>query len=306
MRFISWGLAILSAVAVNCAVVVMARAEPAGRAASVVPSADFTRGTVVRTLTIDEALEQDDRIRTSQSGSIQVRFLDDTLLTIGPNSEILLDKFVFDGAKAKNLSIEVVRGAMRFVSGTSDHTAYEIKTPVATIGVRGTVVDTGFVNGHWIHNTIDGAITGCLRGTTTCRDFVAGQLAFSVGTTGFISVSPTETTQLFRNLDQTHVSLAQAAGQNPSGAGRGIGCHRHLNRRHGRDWHRRDRHGRNRRGHRNWFGKLHELRPAAAPATAALLDGGLSRRGHDADEIRVRPGVPELRELLSSHGGGRR
>jgi hypothetical protein len=226
MRSISWAQAILGAISVCCGVVAMARAEPAGRAASVVPSADFTRGTVVRTLTINEALEQDDRIRTTQSGSIQVRFLDDTLLTIGPNSEILLDKFVFDGSTAKNLSIEVVRGAMRFVSGTSNHTAYEIKTPVATIGVRGTVVDIGYVNGHWIHNTIDGAITGCLRGTTTCRNFIAGEFAFSIGSSGFISINPSETKLLFRSLDQSHFTLARAAGQDPSapsGAAAGSG-----------------------------------------------------------------------------------
>jgi hypothetical protein len=216
MRFVSWGLAILGAALVCCPVVDMACAESVGRAASVVPAADFTRATVVRTLTINEALEQDDRIRTSADGSIQVRFVDDTLLTIGPNSEILLDKFVFDGTTAKNLSIEVVRGAMRFVSGTSNHTAYEIKTPVATIGVRGTIVDTGYVNGHWIHNTIDGAITGCVRGTTNCRNYNAGELAFSIGSSGFIAINPSETTQLFRNLDQTHFSLARAAGQDPS------------------------------------------------------------------------------------------
>jgi FecR protein len=215
MRFIGWSRAILGAVSV-CGAVALARAEPIGRAASVVPSADFTRGTIIRTLTIDEALEQDDRIRTSQGGSIQVRFADDTMLTVGPNSEILLDKFIFDGAKAKSLSIEVVRGAMRFVSGTSDHSAYEIKTPVATIGVRGTVVDIGFVNGHWIHNTIDGAITGCLRGTSTCSDFKTGDLAFSIGPNGFISISPSEAQQLFKNLDQTHVNLAHAAGNDPS------------------------------------------------------------------------------------------
>ena len=62
-----------------------------GKAASVIPAADFTRGTVVRTLTINEALEQDDRIRTSRGGSIQVRFLDDTLLTIGPDSGRVTD-----------------------------------------------------------------------------------------------------------------------------------------------------------------------------------------------------------------------
>src|SRR5260221_5881930 len=109
MRFGSWGLATLGAAAICGCAVDIACAEPVGKAASVVPAADFTRATVVRTLTINEALEQDDRIRTSAGGSIQVRFVDDTLLTIGPNSEILLDKFVFDGSTAKNLSIEVVR-----------------------------------------------------------------------------------------------------------------------------------------------------------------------------------------------------
>ena len=226
MRCAGWAQAIVGACAVCCGAVGMARAESVGKAASVIPAADFTRGTVVRTLTINEALEQDDRIRTARGGSIQVRFLDDTLLTIGPDSEILLDKFVFDGSTAKSLSIEVVRGAMRFVSGTSDHTAYEIKTPVATIGVRGTIVDTGFVNGHWIHNTIDGAITGCLRGTSTCRDYKAGELAFSVGPSGFVSINASETKQLFRGLDQTHFTLARAAGQDPSapsGAAAGSG-----------------------------------------------------------------------------------
>ncbi|GEM_PF-1708893 len=226
MRIIGGALVFLWGVPVCSGLSAAAHAEAIGRAASVVPSADFTRGAVVRTLTIDEALEQDDRIRTSQSGLIQVRFRDDTMLTIGPNSEILLDKFVFDGATAKSLSIEVVRGAMRFVSGTSNHNAYEIKTPVATIGVRGTVVDTGFVNGHWIHNAISGSITGCARGTSNCRDYNAGDPAFSIGPNGFISISPSETKQLFHNLDQSHVLLAHAAGHDPSapsGAAAGSG-----------------------------------------------------------------------------------
>ena len=226
MRFAGRALAVLWGLSVCSGVAATAHAEAIGKAASVVPSADFTRGTVVRTLTIDEALEQDDRIRTTQSGLIQVRFLDDTLLTIGPNSEILLDKFVFEGSTAKSLSIEVVRGAMRFVSGTSNHSAYEIKTPVATIGVRGTVVDTGLVNGHWIHNAISGSITGCARGTSNCHDYNAGDPAFSIGPTGFISISPSETRQLFHNLDQSHVLLARAAGHDPSapsGAAAGSG-----------------------------------------------------------------------------------
>ena len=223
---LNWGLAILGAVSLCGGLAGIARAETIGTAASVVPAADFTRDNVIRTLTINEALEQDDRIRTSSNGSIRVRFLDDTLLTIGPDSEILLDKFVFDGTQAKNLSIEVLRGAMRFVSGTSPHNVYEIKTPVATIGVRGTVVDIGYVNGHWIHNTIDGGIIGCIRGTSTCQNYKAGDLAFSIGPSGFISINASDVSKLFNKLDQSHFTLAHAVGQDPgapTGAAAGQG-----------------------------------------------------------------------------------
>src|SRR5262249_24075135 len=113
-----------------------------------------------------------------------------------------------------------------FVSGTSDHKAYEIKTPVATMGVRGTIVEIGYLNGQWVHNTVSGATTGCTRGTSSCRDFQAGDLAFSIGPSGFIPINPAITQQLNQNLDQSHFSLARAAGKDPSapsGAAAGSG-----------------------------------------------------------------------------------
>lgn len=190
---------------------------PIGEAASVVPASSYTRsGAPEKPLAVRDTLEQNDRIRTTSAGSTRVRFLDDTMLTIGPDSEVLLDQFVFDGNRAQKATVEVVRGAMRFVSGTSDRRAYEIKTPAATIGVRGTVVDIGFVNGRWSFNTVDGTITATLASTGETRSFSAGQPGFTIGPSGFIPISPNDANALGRRLDTAHQQLARASGVNPS------------------------------------------------------------------------------------------
>ena len=71
-----------------------------------------------------------------------VRTGDDSNLAVGPISTVKLDKFVFAGASTYNqVGIELAKGAFRFTTGHSEKRAYDIKTPVATIGVRGTIVD---------------------------------------------------------------------------------------------------------------------------------------------------------------------
>ena len=147
----------------------IASAAPIGKADSVVPAATYVHGGAARGLAINDPLEQDDVIRTSANGSTRVRFLDDTMLTVGPNAEIRLDKGVFDGSQARTLSVEVISGAMRFVSGVSSRNSYEIKTPVATIGVRGTVVDIAHNGDRTIVNFVDGSGPICMGATAECR-----------------------------------------------------------------------------------------------------------------------------------------
>lgn len=191
-------------------------AAPIGEAASVVPASSYMRGNSERTLSINEKLEQNDRIRTSGNGSTRIRFIDDTMLTIGPDSEVVLDRFVYDGNRAQTASVQMVRGAMRFVSGTSDRRAYEIKTPVATIGVRGTVLDVGYLNGRWSFNTVDGSITATILATGETRTFQAGSAGFAIGPGGFIPLNLNDASTLWRRLDGAHLALAKVVGQNPS------------------------------------------------------------------------------------------
>jgi hypothetical protein len=191
-----------------------------GNASSVVPSARYARGTVVQDLAVNDPLEQNDRIRTAANGSTQVRFRDDTLLTVGPNSEVVLDRFIYDGSRARTATIEVVRGAMRFVSGdNAERRAYEIRTPVATIGVRGTVVDIQGSNRSLV-NCVDGNCDVCHRTLNLCRTFAGGQ-GIAITLQGFSAASPGELAGLWRQLDGAHINLSQAIGRDPSAAVQG-------------------------------------------------------------------------------------
>ncbi len=63
---------------------------------------------------------------------------DDTNLSVGPNSSVTLDNFVYSGpSDFRKASFGVARGALRFTSGGSDRRSYQMRTPIATIGVRG-------------------------------------------------------------------------------------------------------------------------------------------------------------------------
>lgn len=103
-----------------------------------------------RRLLLSEKLIQNERITTSAESGGQVMFLDQTTLTLTPNSDIILDKYVFDPAADKGeLAVTMLKGAMRMVGGRiTKSSAATIRTPSATIGIRGgigniTVKDDG-------------------------------------------------------------------------------------------------------------------------------------------------------------------
>lgn len=91
-----------------------------------------------------------DRITTSSRSGLQIMLLDRTTFTIGPEAEMVIDKFVYDPSKQSgSMSARIVKGTFRFVSGAIARRTPEavtIKLPAATIGIRGTTV-IGSTNG---------------------------------------------------------------------------------------------------------------------------------------------------------------
>ncbi len=137
---------------------VAAATPPSGVAVAVVQQAD-ANGRVLRQ---DAAVFSGDAIVTGPVGQAQIKFRDNTKLVVGPNSRLVIDAFVYSGNNtARKLSINALKGAFRFISGNSNHDAYNITTPTATIGVRGTEIDVNVSKGVVIYS---GAAEVCRRG----------------------------------------------------------------------------------------------------------------------------------------------
>jgi hypothetical protein len=102
-----------------------------------------------RQLTIGAEIIHKEQISTTAQGSLQVLFVDRTALSIGPNSEITIDEFVYDpNAKTGKMAISIGKGLLRFVGGQVSHTAgATITTPSATMGIRGGIAIYNVVGG---------------------------------------------------------------------------------------------------------------------------------------------------------------
>src|SRR5690606_29603893 len=67
---------------------------------------------------------------------------DSTKLAVGSQGRIILDKFVYDPDKSGGkVSLNLAKGAFRFITGKSSKDNYELKTSHISLGIRGTVFD---------------------------------------------------------------------------------------------------------------------------------------------------------------------
>lgn len=117
-----------------------AAAAVSGAVKAVAPNAS-----VGRVIESGKPLYLNDHVTTDAAGRLQVLLLDETVFTLGPNSDMILDDFVYDPKNASNnkVSAEISKGAFRFVTGKvarANPEKMKVKLAVGTIGVRGTVV----------------------------------------------------------------------------------------------------------------------------------------------------------------------
>jgi len=118
-----------------------AKAEIVGATTAVQPEAQQTPdGGVARGLASGDPINLLDQIVTSASGLAQILFADDSTLSVGPNSDVVIDEFVYDGSGG-SLAMQVGNGVLRYVGGhISKGQDVEIDTPQGTIGIRGGMV----------------------------------------------------------------------------------------------------------------------------------------------------------------------
>ena len=88
------------------------------------------------------ALRQGDVLRTGTDGRLGLTLLDNTVMSLGPNAEMVVDEYLFKPASGElGLGVRLLRGTLQFLSGAIAKLrpeAVKVKTSTGTIGVRGT------------------------------------------------------------------------------------------------------------------------------------------------------------------------
>jgi len=98
-----------------------------------------------RVVYIGNAVAYGERFKTDSSGVIHILFMDQSSMTLGPNSELVIDEFVFNPESRRgNIAVNLVKGALRVVGGfiskfnsPQGFSATRVQTATATIGIRG-------------------------------------------------------------------------------------------------------------------------------------------------------------------------
>src|SRR5262245_6446070 len=89
-----------------------------------------------------DPIYRDERLQSNLTGQGQFELGDGTKLVLGRNASLVIDRYVAGTAgTAKKVTLKLLAGSARFMTGHSDKRAYAIITPQGTIGVRGTAFD---------------------------------------------------------------------------------------------------------------------------------------------------------------------
>ncbi|MDJ0513619.1 MAG: FecR family protein [Methyloceanibacter sp.] len=136
-------LAIALLLGASAGLVLSAPADAAkvGVAAAVNPDAfSSLSGVPNKQLNIGKSIFYNERIKTTANGLVQVLLVDGSTFTVGPNSNLVIDKFVYDPKKKTGEVVATFsKGSMRFIGGKLSKNAGGVKvnTPSGALAIRG-------------------------------------------------------------------------------------------------------------------------------------------------------------------------
>ena len=183
--------------------------EKVGVNSAVNPEAQGTPpGSTARRLVVGQDVVFNERITTTEGGQTQLLFLDQSAMTVGPNSDLTIDQFVYDPQSGTGkLAMSATRGVLRYVGGklSKQDNAVTLRTSTATLAVRGGAfianiqtdgrVEAIFVFGNGL------TVLPVTGGSETIRRPGFQIIVTSAGASGPIPVSPQRLAQLLARLD---------------------------------------------------------------------------------------------------------
>ncbi len=163
-----------------------------GEAAVVQNEVVRVMGSATSQIKVGDGVLRDEIVRTGLASAARLVMADSTNLSLGPNATIKLDRTVFDDEHSyRDIAIRLTSGAFRFVTGHSEKTAYRITTPLATIGVRGTILDILSLRSKTTVVLQEGASRVCTLGFQCIELTQPGDTAVITSTGGRVTIQKT-------------------------------------------------------------------------------------------------------------------
>jgi len=139
-----------------------------GKIESMRGSVNIQRGSTLIKATSGISLEKRDTVFTKRDGWARVKLADGTSITMGKNSKLIIEKYLYDGTKKSHTTIGFAKGVFKTITGAIGKVApekFKVKTPNATIGIRGTAffVEVIGVKVHIICTVSSGGIQDGVR-----------------------------------------------------------------------------------------------------------------------------------------------
>lgn len=117
-------------------------AEDVGQIKVLSGTVQLKRGEQSLPVKVGSAVQQSDTIVTGADGSVGVTFTDNSLLSVGPNSVLAIDRYAFDSTThAGQFDASLRKGTLAVVSGKmvkQTPGTMRVHTPTSIMGVRGT------------------------------------------------------------------------------------------------------------------------------------------------------------------------
>ncbi|HSQ94685.1 MAG TPA: FecR domain-containing protein [Croceibacterium sp.] len=138
--------ALLAAAAVAAIAVRVSAAAPVevGIAAAIVGDVRLSQAAAAKAYPIarNQRVAWGDVVGTGKKSLLQILLLDRSNFSIGANTRMTIDRFVYDPSQGRSLFARVFEGAFRFMSGAKNaNSTASIDSPIGTIGIRGTALD---------------------------------------------------------------------------------------------------------------------------------------------------------------------
>jgi len=124
-----------------CAAPGSVAAQVVGKVSAVEEKVEVERAGARSVLALGDPIQMGDRIETDASGRVTIAFADGSVATVSSRSQLAVDLFVYDPSKAGGESVlGLLKGKVRAIVSDyySESGRFDVKTPTATAGVRGT------------------------------------------------------------------------------------------------------------------------------------------------------------------------